>query len=247
MRPLACRAFLVLSVVLAATGAGAQTVDEIVEKHLVALGGRARLDTFRSLRISGRAIGPDQREALIVREVKRPGRVRTEFTFQGITGVFAYDGKRGWQISPLTGIVEPQAMDPANLQVAIEQGELDGPLVTSRARGSQLTLVGRETVSGRDTYHLRLTPKAGLPEEFFLDAETYLVLRRDTTRVVQNRRVTVEATFADYRTVGGQVLPHAMDMGVAGRPDRLRVVVDSVEINPPIADSRFAVPRGTRR
>ena len=75
---------------------------------MAARGGVERWQAIRSLRMTGRAFAGPGREALVTREIKRPGRVRTEFTFQGLTGVYAFDGKRGWQVSPLTGILDPR-------------------------------------------------------------------------------------------------------------------------------------------
>ena len=107
--------------------------------------------------MTGRAVAGPGREALVTREIKRPGRVRTEFTSQGTTGVFAFDGKRGWQISPLTGVLVPSEMAPDDTLAAIGQADLDGPLVAARKQGAVLTLVGRETIVGRDA---RITPGA---------------------------------------------------------------------------------------
>jgi hypothetical protein len=112
---------------LPAPGA-AQTVDEIVARHLAARGGAARIEAVESLRMTGKARGPEGREALVVREIKRPARIRTEFTFQGLTGVYACDGEQGWQVSPLDGEMEPRPMPPESARLALEQADIGGPL-----------------------------------------------------------------------------------------------------------------------
>jgi hypothetical protein len=70
-------------------GATAQTLDEIVAKHIAARGSAARIEAIQSLRMTGKARASGGREALVVREIKLPGRIRTEFTVQGLTGVYA--------------------------------------------------------------------------------------------------------------------------------------------------------------
>lgn len=234
-------------VVSVASPATAQTIDEIVARHLAARGGAERWQAIRSVRMTGRAIAGPGREALVTREIKRPGRVRTEFTFQGITGVFAYDGKRGWQVSPLTGIVEPQALGPENTLAALEQADMEGPLAGARKKGSTLALIGRETVAGREAYRIRVTPTTGASQDQFLDVETYLLVRTESTREVRGRAVQLETTFGDYRTVGGLVVPHSLEIGARGRPERVRISVETVELNAPIDDGRFRAPAGTRR
>lgn len=237
----------VLSASLVAAPAHAQSLDEILQRHADALGGTARWQAVRTIRMTGRATAGPGREALVTREIKRPGRVRTEFTFQGTTGVFAVDGTRGWQISPLTGILEPRLMDPDEAQAAIAQAEPDSALATARKRGATLALVGREDVSGRSTLHVRVTAKTGTTQDHFVDAETFLTLRTNTSRRVGGRTVEVETYFSDYRSIGGLVLPHRIEMHSPNRPDRLQIVVETIELNVPIDDRRFKAPAGTRR
>jgi outer membrane lipoprotein-sorting protein len=225
-----------------ASPAAAQSADEIVARHMAARGGGERWQAIRSLRMSGRAIAGPGREALVTREIKRPGRVRTEFTFQGLTGVYAYDGKRGWQVSPLTGVLDPQSLEPENAQVAAEQADLEGALVGGARKGYTLALIGRETVAGREAWHLRVTPKTAPPQEHYLDAETYLLLKTEAARQVRGRTVLLETTYGDYRAVGGVVVAHSIDIGARGRPERVHIVVESVEVNPPIDDKRFRMP-----
>jgi outer membrane lipoprotein-sorting protein len=227
--------------------AAAQTIEEIVARHMAARGGLERWQAIRSLRMTGRVVAGPGREALVIREIKRPGRVRTEFTFQGITGVYAYDGKRGWQVSPLTGIVEPQALEPENAQAALEQTDIEGLLVGGAKKGYAMTLVGRETIAGRDAFRVRLTPKTGPAVEQYLDAETYLLLRTDSTREARGRAVHLETTYSDYRAVAGLMFPHRIEFGARERPGRVQIVVETVEINPVINDGRFRRPSGTRR
>jgi outer membrane lipoprotein-sorting protein len=225
----------------------AQSVDEIVTRHVEARGNAAQWQAVRAVRMTGRALAGPGREALVTREIKRPGRVRTEFTFQGITGVFAFDGKRGWEISPLTGVLEPRSMDADETLVALAQADLEGPLAGARKQGAVLTVIGRETVAGREAYHIRATTKSGPAQDHYVDAETFLILRTETSRSIGGRTVDVETMFSDYRSVGGLVFPHTIEMGRRNRPERVRIVVETIELNPSIEDGRFKAPSGTRR
>ena len=225
-----------------ASPASAQSIDEIVARHMAARGGSERWQAIRSLRMIGRAFAGPGREALVTREIKRPGRVRTEFTFQGLTGVYAYDGKRGWQVSPLTGVLDPQALEPENAQVAAEQADLEGALAGGARKGYTLALIGPETIAGREALHIRVTPKTGPPQDHYLDAETYLLVRTEATRQVRGRTTLLETVYGDYRSVGGAVFAHSIDIGARGRPDRVHIVVESIEVNPSIDDKRFRMP-----
>jgi len=47
-----------------------------------------------------------------IRLLEGPNLYRLEFTYEGTKSVFAFDGKAGWQVVPLQGRFEPEAMPP---------------------------------------------------------------------------------------------------------------------------------------
>ena len=65
--------------------------------------------------------------------------------------------------------------------------------------------------------------------------------------MVRGRQISQETTFGNYRTVGGLVVPHEITIGANGRPERVRIVVETVELNASIDDQRFRLPARTRR
>ena len=58
--------------------------------------------------------------------VKKPGMIREEGSIQGLTGVFAYDGKEGWSIQPFQGrrpiFVGDDFTDEAGMEAARQFG-----------------------------------------------------------------------------------------------------------------------------
>jgi hypothetical protein len=233
---------LLFAVALLAPETAAPTLDEIVARHVAARGGREALASVRAVRMSGRATGSSGRHALVRREIARPGRIRTEFVYQGTTGVYAWDGERGWQVSPLDGALEPVPLPEEEAAQAAEQADLEGPLVDWKAKGHRLELVGTETLPGGPAYRLKLTLLSGRVRELWIDAASALVVRTQARRSFRGLDVTLETTYGDYREVGGVRFAHAIETGVVGRPRRLRIAVESVELNPPLDDSRFRMP-----
>jgi hypothetical protein len=55
--------------------------------------------------------------------------------------------------------------------------------------------------------------------------------------------VALETTFGDYRPSDGVMFARAIETGVPGRPRRLLVVVEAVEVNVPLEEDRFGMPR----
>jgi outer membrane lipoprotein-sorting protein len=218
-------------------------VDEIVAKHVKARGGREALAAVKTVRMTGRAVAGPGREAIVRREIARPGRIRTEFVFQGTTGVYVWDGKTGSRVSPLDGSLEAQALTPEGAEMSAEQADFEGPLVDWKAKGNKVELVGTSALPGGDAHDLKVTLKSGLVRHVWVDAASGQIVKSTSTRKVRGHDTEFEATFADFRPSGAVTFARSIEIGAKGRPQRLRITVDNVELNPPLDASRFTLPR----
>lgn len=225
-----------------ATPAAAQTVDEIVAKHIEALGGIEKLRAVKTVRMTGKmTVGPGI-EAPIVMELKRPNAMRLDITVQGMVGSQAYDGTKGWNLMPFAGSKVPQEMAADEVKLAQEQADIDGPLVDYKAKGSTIELQGKEKVEGSDAYKLKVTLKNGDVRTIYIDAEHYLQIKDEAKRMIRGTEVDSETIMGDYKDVGGLMLPHSIDSGQKGNPQRQKLTIEKIEINVPIDDTRFKMP-----
>jgi outer membrane lipoprotein-sorting protein len=236
-------AFGAAATLLAPARASAQAVDEIVARHLAARGGREALAAVKTLRMSGHATAGPGREAIVRREIARPGKIRTEFVFQGTTGVYAFDGSKGWRVSPLDGSLDAEPLPDDEAAASAEQADIEGPLVDWKAKGHKVELLGKASLPGGPADELKVTLKSGAVRRVFVDAASGFIVRVESTRRVRGHDVALETDFGDYRKVDGVAFPHSIEGSARGRPNRLRIVVDSVEVNPRIDESRFKMPR----
>ncbi|HVN33330.1 MAG TPA: hypothetical protein VMT45_15240 [Thermoanaerobaculaceae bacterium] len=240
MRPY-LRALPLLAALLAACSSPSP-VDEVVASNLAARGGKARIKALHAIRETGTATGPRGRVARVVLELKRPELFRLEFSYQGTTGVFAYDGKTGWQIAPLQGQFEPQAMPPES-EPDVDQRDIEGPLVDWREKGNVVELIGREKLPGGEAFKLKVTLKGGAVRYDYVDVASHQIVRSDVSRVIRGRAVQLENTFSDFRKVGELVFPHLIETHVKDRPQAIRIAVEKVELDPDIDDAPFRFPR----
>jgi outer membrane lipoprotein-sorting protein len=231
-----------LVLALPALPAAAQTVDELIAKNIEARGGMEKMKAVQGIRMTGKMMMGPGMEAPLTLEIKRPHNVRMEFTFQGMTGVQAYDGKTGWQISPFGGKTDPEPMSPEELKQADEESDMDGPLVDYKTKGHTVELVGKEKVEGSDAWKLKVTLKNGTVQYTYLDADSFLAIKEETKRTVRGSETEIESTLGDYKEVGGLLIPHSIQSGAKGRPEKQNIVVEKVELNPKIDDARFKMP-----
>jgi outer membrane lipoprotein-sorting protein len=231
----------------AAAPLAGQTVGEIVARHLEARGGVAKIHDLQTIRMAGTiSFGPGE-PAPFALEMKRPGRMRTEFTFQGAVGIQAFDGQRAWAVLPMAGKSEPEYLPAEVSREAAEQADIEGPLVDAAAKGNKVELVGREKVEGRDCFKLMITFKSGGVRYSYIDSTTYLEVKAEGRRAAGGDEVMLETFYRDFRDVSGLQIPHLIEAGPAKRPEKQKIEIRRVEINPPLADSRFERPAPGRR
>ena len=232
--------------ILLATPAVAQTVDELVAKNLQARGGADKIKAVKSTRTTGKMVMGQGMEAPFVISEKRPNQTRMEFTFQGMTGVQAYDGKNGWTLMPFMGKKEPEAVPEEENKLMEEQADMDGPLVDYKTKGHKLELLGKEQVEGADAYKLKLTMKNGKTRTIYLDADSYLEIKMEAKRTMRGAEVDGETTYGDYKEESGLMVPHTIESGVKGSPQKQKLILEKFEMNMDLPDSLFAMPAGTK-
>ena len=236
------QASFTLAIGLVAATGWSQTVDEIVARHIEARGGRDKITALQSVRMTGHVRAGGGRQASVVREVSRPGLIRLEFTVDGVTNVFAFDGVHGWQVSPFFGSFEPEALAAGGEELAAEQADIEGPLVDWKAKGHRVEL--RRARDGRRTRGLRA--QADAPgRRGALRLPRRAVASRGPQTSHSNGAGRERRGRHDFRRLsGGRGLrfPYAIDSFASGRARHLEVTVENVELNPALDAARFRMP-----
>jgi hypothetical protein len=221
----------------------AQSLQEVLNQHYAAIGGLDKWKAVRSMKVSGRmAVGPGI-EAPFTMLAKRPMKARLEFTFQGMTGIQAYDGTTAWMVMPFMGKTEPEEMPAEDARNMQEDADLDGPLVDYQTKGHQVELVGKEEMEGTPVYKLKVTLKSGDVRYHYLDAEHYLPIKIEGKRRVQGTEMDFETVLGDYKDVGGLIVAHSIEARPKGAPSGQVLTIDTVEWNVSVEDSVFSMPK----
>ena len=229
------------AVALFAVSAWAQTADELIDKHIKALGGLEKLKAVNSVKLTGKMkMGP--MEAPLTVAKKRPGSFRVDFTIQGMTGTQAYDGSTGWMIMPFLGKKEAEKMPEDMLKEFRDEADFDGPFVDYKAKGNKVEFIGKEDVQGTPAYKLHLTMKDGNEQTLFLDADSYLLIKSEAKHKVQGQEIEGESTFGDYKEVGGLMFPFTIENKMKGKEGSQTFVFDKVDLNASLDSASFAMP-----
>lgn len=230
--------FVAFAAALISAGSFAQTVDEIVDKHVTALGGMDKIKavntviTERSLAVQGMEI--PTKTVLVVGKS-----LRNESTVMGNSMVQVVDDSKGWMIRPtqMGGTGEPEDMPADQLKQQIASLDPFGGLVNYKEKGNKVELVGKEKLDKKDVYHLKVTSKEGTTMDEYLDAETYLVSR---VKVDMNGQ-SGEIDLSDYKEVEGVKFPNTMDITNA-QMGTMSFITSKVSVNTPVDSAIFKKP-----
>ena len=218
--------------------------DAIIDKYLQALGGAERLAGVTSFTATGTSIGfggfggggavqiyakaPDQRST-IIEFMNAPGRDAS---------IRSYDGKTGWNKTPLTVLGEYQ----------LSGSELDGARLDAQmAFPSQiksiltnLRTLQPATINDRDVDAVQGNGPGRLFATLYFDKETGLLTRMVRYGNSPIGRLPTQIDYADYRDVNGVKLPFRFTFAWLDGRDAFQLT--DVRINVPIDAAKFGRP-----
>jgi outer membrane lipoprotein-sorting protein len=235
--------FAIVSTVVLAPWAMAQDLGEVIAKHLEARGGVTAIRAVDTIRISGTLSMGSEIAAPIKVVWKRPNKLRLEFMVGGITGVEAFDGESGWRLDPSAPSPAPQPIPAAETRLLEEQADfVDGPFIDSEKKGYTIEYIGMEDIGGSPAHKLKITDKRGEVSYVFLDGATFLEIRSEGKRIVQEEEVEYETAHRDYRRVDGLMFAFSVENRGKGQPVGQTVTLETIELNGDVSDSEFVMP-----
>jgi outer membrane lipoprotein-sorting protein len=225
-----------------ATASFAQTADEIVAKHIEAIGGAEKWKSLKGLEMKNKfsVQGMDIEMKAVVVSGKS---YRSDVSVMGQEIISAVDGETGWMQRPsmMGGTGEPEDMPGAMIKETLRQTNLGGSLLNYKEKGSTLELVGKEKMDGADVFHLKLTEKNGEVTNLFLSATTYYTLKSAGKRNVQGQDVDAEVVFSNFKQVEGLTFPFSMDTP-SPMGGTMTIETESIKLNPTIDPAIFKKP-----
>jgi outer membrane lipoprotein-sorting protein len=237
-KSLSAVAFVAAVFFAAAGSAAAQTLDEILAKHLEAKGGE-KWKATQSMRITARIVTQGI-ELPMTMVTKRPNLMRQDMTYQGVSIVQAFDGTTAWAINPMQGSSEPQETTGPMADSLRDQADFDGGLIDYKAKGSALELVGLEDLDGKKVHHLKLTTKSKQVQHYYLDAATGLESKLVVEADMGGGPMTIETVLSNFQTINGISVP--MSLRQTGPTGDVAITVEKVEFDVALDDAIFKMP-----
>ena len=218
----------------------AQTVDEIIAKHIDAIGGKDKLGQVKSVYIeSTTEVMGNQSDTKTY--ILNGAGYRNESDFNGQSMVQVETDKGGWMINPFMGSSDPVAYSDNLFQANAEQIYVD-PLLDYAANGSKVELSGQEKVGDINAYKIKYTNKYNAESTYYIDPLTWFIIQAVRQNEVMGQQVTLTITFSDYQKKDfGVYFPNKthLDMGQFA----LDITANKIEVNKDIDTTIFNMPK----
>ena len=215
----------------------AQTVDDIINKHIDAVGGKDKLSQIKSLYVENSLEVMGNATSSVESLVEGKG-FKSESDFNGMKIVNCYTDKGGWLLNPFAGATDPQAMPEEIYNVGKDQIYFGGnlyfasPLMDYAAKGNKAELQGKEGTN----YKIKFTA-GGRETTYYIDQSTYYLTKSVTKGEMMGQSIEIVSTYSDHKkTDFGIVLPNSRttDFGQFALAAKVTKVEVNKEIDPKI-------------
>ena len=213
----------------------------VIEKHIKALGGRAKLESVKTAFTSAAAViaGPngDMNAEVEVFQGQKKFLVETNISVAGNTMEIKQgsNGEVVWVQQPMLGY---QVVEGADAAAAIETYGSVFPALTWNKYKGEIKNEGIEKVGDNECYKLVFKPKEGHKVTRFFDTTSSQIIKVETKQ--PGTKSDISYVLTDFKTIDGVVVPHKQVTNMA--QGEMELVTKKVEFNKSIDDSKFALP-----
>ena len=237
---------LLVSVILA-TKTFAQTADDIVNKYIAATGGADKWSKVVSMKFTGvYQMGPGMQAPLTQVLVAKPYHGSyNDFSWQGMTSKTAIRADSGWSYNPFGGKRETDPVSPDDVRSDKLGSDPQGLLFNYKQKGYNVEYLGTDDMDGTDVLKLRLTAANGDMVYYYLDAETYYMLKEVQRVKLKDKEQKSYFVYSDFRkTDYGLVIPFCQQrVDENGNEQGGPVNFSKIEVNATVDGKIFDKPK----
>lgn len=233
MRKLKLTLATVALVVAGSITSFAQSAEEIVKKHVAAIGGEDAWKKVQSLKMVGAISAQGMEIPVTITTVNKKG-MRMDVDIMGMSNYFILTDKEGWAYFPAQGQQKAEPLTADQVKESQDQLDIQGLLVDYKAKGSKIEFLGKDDVEGTEAFKIKLTDKNGEETTYFVDASNYFVIREVQKETADGKEAEMIVNYSNFKKLAeGIVVPMSVESNMGP------VALTSVEVNPKVDEAIF--------
>jgi photosynthetic reaction center cytochrome c subunit len=215
----------------------AETLDQVLDKYIQALGGRGPVEKATTRVMTGSVTMRNLQTSPVTIQEKATGEYRIDIASQPNPTMRAFDGTTAWtiggpqnQVRDLNGVQRQQGLRLADFGLPLHLKE----------RYTNLSVSRYGKTDDKDTIIVTGTTYPDVVEQLHFDKASGLLLRRNVATSTALGPLPEQVDYSDYRDVAGIKVPFTVRYSTWNSL-MVEKIVD-VKINAQIAADRFAKP-----
>lgn len=197
MKNLIIFGLFVIAMVLVQFAQG-QTVDEIVDKYVAAMGGKEKLAALKTIKMEG-SMSTQGIDITIVGTRSHGIGMRMDIEAMGSSNYRVMNTTKGSVFMPVMGMSAPEDMPEDQFKSGMNQLDLQGALCNYKEKGTTIELAGKEMVEGSEAYNLKVIFKNGVTTNYFIDSKTSRIVKSSSKQNNNGEETDVVTTYADFK------------------------------------------------
>lgn len=219
----------------------AQTADEVLSKHVAAMGGADKIAAIKTMEyeqtMSVRGMNVTAKAVYVVGKS-----VRSDVSVMGQQITNVVDGDEGWMINPMAGGTTAQDLPAEAMKMAKGTTEPNMlQLAYLKTNKYPYELVGKEKQKDKDVYNIKVTRPEG-EFNYFVDAATYQLVGFKGTVDMQGQKIETTGAYSDYKEVEGIMVPFTSEITAPGMPGTITAKLTKVTFNSTVDPAIFDKP-----
>lgn len=211
----------------------AQTLDDVISKHVEAIGGTDAWRKITSIRQEG-AMQVQGADVTVTRTVLHGKGSRQDISLAGMNGFSILTPSAGWNFMPFQGQTQPEPMTDEDVKEGQQDLDAQDELIDYKEKGTTVELIGKDDVDGTECYKLLVTFKSGKSESLFIDPKSYHIIRQIAKQKANGQEMEVTTNFSNY-----QKLPEGIFVPMSISLPFGELNVKKVEVNKPVNEEIF--------
>ena len=228
---------LSLAMLLAVATAQAQTAEEVISKHVTAIGGDAAWKGVTSIRREANFSVQGTDVTLVITTLQGKG-TRQDISVMGMDGYSILTPSKGWSYLPFQGQTVTTPTPDEDVKASQEALDIAGVLVDYKTKTTAVELAGKETIDGAECFKLKVTNSRGRVTTYYIDAKTYYIVRSSGIQRANGQDIESTSNYSHYTKLPeGIVVPMSFTRAIGGGD--VDVTITKVEVNKPVDEAIF--------
>ncbi|WP_317897188.1 hypothetical protein [Aurantibacillus circumpalustris] len=225
-------AFLFIFSLLSKVGFS-QSVDEIVNKHIEAIGGKDNWAKIKTLKIERVMKAQGAEIKFTIYQIDKKA-LRQDISVMGMTGFSIIKNSEGWSYMPWRGQSKSEAMTADDVKNSQDELSIQDEFMNYKELGKSLDYYGMDDIDGTECHKLKMIDKDEKETTFYIDPASYLILKKTEKVQANGQENEMSSYYSDHKkTDEGVMFPMSVSSGW-GESEIVKL-----EVNPKIDESLF--------